>query len=336
MKTVVVFQGGGALGAFGAGAWASVAPWLRARGDRVVALAGTSIGALNAAVAARQLQTPDAGVQALLYLWRHDIATPSFPFLGPAVGDSAWAGALRAWNGLLTGLLLGTRNLYRPQSRHWLPWAMAQRLEYPLYDRAAMWALLEHGVGRYASVAASQPLLVAGAVDLLSGELRLFDSDEAPVGAAQLAASSAIPLLFDAVEIGGRRYWDGDVTRDSLLPALLARLRASARLREGEALQLVSIEQFARPLAELPLSGPELCYRALSLMQLDKLVPPALPRMVKRWIRITRPPLREDPVSGQFDYSPGRLETLIKQGRDTARSAMVGSLAAVEETGAQP
>jgi NTE family protein len=212
---------------------------------------------------------------------------------------------------------------------------VAQRLEYPLYDRAAMWALLEHGVGRYASVAASQPLLVAGAVDVLSGELHLFDSDEAPMGAAQLAASSAMPLLFDAVEIGGRRYWDGDVTRDSLLPALLVRLRASARLREGEALQLVSIEPIARPLAELPLSGPELCFRAMTLMQLDKLVPPAV-GMVQRWIRVTRPPLREDPISGPFDYSPERLETLITQGRDAARSALVRSLApADEETGAQ-
>ncbi|WP_298231855.1 patatin-like phospholipase family protein [uncultured Azohydromonas sp.] len=333
MRTVVVFQGGGALGAFGGGAWASVAPWLRARGDRVVALAGTSIGAVNAAVAARQLHTADAGVQALLHLWRHEIATPSFPFLGFAVGDSRHAAALRAWNGLLTGMLLGTRNLYRAQPLHWLPWAGASRMDYPLYDRGAMWSLLERQVGRYASVTAAQPLLAAGAVDLLSGELRLFDSDEAPIGAAELAASSAIPMVFEPVEIGGRHYWDGDVTRDSLLPGLLARLRASGRLREGEALQLVSIEQFPRAMAALPRSGAELRWRAMSLMQVDKLVPPKLPE-VKRWIRITRPPLPEDAISADFDYSPERLETLITQGRDTARAALVGSLAGVEETGA--
>ncbi len=333
MRTVVVFQGGGALGAFGGGAWASIAPWLRARGDRVVALAGTSIGAVNAAVAARQLHTADAGVQALLHLWRHEIATPSFPFLGFAVGDSRHAAALRAWNGLLTGVLLGTRNLYRAQPLHWLPWAGANRLEYPLYDRGAMWSLLERQVGRYASVTAAQPLLAVGAVDLLSGGLRLFDSDEAPIGAPELAASSAIPMVFEPVEIGGRRYWDGDATRDSLLPGLLARLRASGRLHEGEALQLVSIEQFPRAMAGLPQSGAELRWRAMSLMQVDKLVPPGLPEL-KRWIRVLRPPLPEDAISADFDYSPERLEALVTQGRDTARMALVESLAGAEETGA--
>ncbi|WP_084150399.1 patatin-like phospholipase family protein [Azohydromonas australica] len=333
MRTVVVFQGGGALGAFGGGAWASIAPWLRARGDRVVALAGTSLGAVNAAVAARQLHTADAGVQALQHLWRHEIATPSFPFLGVAVGDSRHAVALRAWNGLLTGVLLGTRNLYRPQPLHWLPWAAMSRLDYPLYDRDAMWALLERQVGRYASVTAAQPLLAAGAVDLLSGELHLFDSDEAPIGAAELAASSAMPLLFEPVEIGGRRYWDGDATRDSLLPALLARLRASGRLREGEALQLVSVEPFPREVAALPQSGAELRWRAMNLLQADKLVPPEPPAL-KRWIRVTRPPLPEDAISAEFDFSPERVEALMTQGRDAARMALVGSLVGAEETGA--
>jgi NTE family protein len=184
-------------------------------------------------------------------------------------------------------------------------------------------------------VAATQPLLAAGAVNLMTGALRLFDSDEAPLGAPQLAASTAIPLLFDAVEIDGERYWDGDATRDSLLPPLLERLHATDRLREGEALQFVSVEPFARPLARVPMSGPELAYRAMNLFQLDKPVPPALP-WVKRWVRVTRPSLPEDAISGQFDYSPSRLETLITQGQDTARAALVGSLvAAGEETGAQ-
>lgn len=334
MKTVVVFQGGGALGAFGCGAWASVAPWLRARGDRVVALAGTSIGAVNAAVAARHLDNTDAGVQALLHLWRTTIATPSFPFFGLAVGNSAHAAQVRAWNGLLTGLLCGTRGLYRPQPLHWTPWAATQRLQHPLYDRGAMWALLERAVGRYASVAAPQPLLAVGAVNVMSGALRLFDSDDAPIGPPQLAASSAIPMLFDTVELDGQRYWDGDMTRDSLLPPLLQRLSATQRLREGEALQLVSIEQFPRRLAEAPVSGLELSYRLRDLFQVDKLVPSDMPN-VKRWIRITRPPLPEDGISTEFDYSPARLETLISQGQDTARAALVKSLvAAGEETGA--
>src|SRR5215203_5228969 len=50
MKTVVVFQGGGALGAFGAGAWQALADEIDS--EQLVAVAGASIGAINAAVVA--------------------------------------------------------------------------------------------------------------------------------------------------------------------------------------------------------------------------------------------------------------------------------------------
>ncbi|MGE5866933.1 MAG: Mur ligase domain-containing protein, partial [Rhizobacter sp.] len=139
MKTVVVFQGGGALGAFGCGAWEVLAPWLAGRGDRVVALAGSSIGALNAAVVRAQLESPDRGVGALAALWRERIATPSIPFAGMAWGNSAPAVQVRRWNGFLPGMLAGNRGLFVPRFSTWNPWSMLQRLRQPLYDRSRMW-----------------------------------------------------------------------------------------------------------------------------------------------------------------------------------------------------
>ncbi len=43
-------------------------------------------------------------------------------------------------------------------------------------------------------------------VDMMAGELRLFDSDAGAVTPQHLAASSAMPLQFEPVEIDGRLH----------------------------------------------------------------------------------------------------------------------------------
>jgi NTE family protein len=197
------------------------------------------------------------------------------------------------------------------------------RLEQPLHDRRAMWELLEQELRRYPAAGSRGPLLAVGSVDVMSGELVVFDSDRAPLTARHLAASSALPLLFEPVEIDERLYWDGDITRESVLPPLLRRLLESERLERDEALRLVTIEQFPRRLAAVPKSGAEIAYRAVNLLQLGKLEPPALDGIrIEAWQRVVREPLPEDGVSGQFDYSPQRIERLIEQGRQAAQRAI--------------
>jgi len=56
----------------------------------------------------------------------------------------------------------------------------------------------------------SSPRLFLGAVDLLSGDFKVFDSIEPnEIRAETLMASAGIPTLFKAVEIDGTAYWDG-------------------------------------------------------------------------------------------------------------------------------
>lgn len=343
MKTVVVFQGGGALGAFGAGAWQALSGQPGVRDGPLVAVAGVSIGALAAATVAYHHQAPDGGAQALASLWLDRIATPSWPFFGPLpwpVGPSA--ATADHWNGFITGVTLGNRGLFAARWPQWQPLSGLARLQQPLHDRRAMWQMLEERFPAYASTPGGAPLLATAAVDLMSGELRLFDSDSSPVMARHLAASSAIPLLFDPVEIDGRLYWDGEVTRDSMLPPLLARLLRSGRLVAAEPVQLVTVELFPRPLAAPPCSGAEICYRALNLLQLGKLDPPALDGLrIGRLRRIVREPLPEDGVSGQFDYSYRRIRRLMAEGCRMAslavpepRPALVPADAAPQSRGA--
>jgi NTE family protein len=56
---------------------------------------------------------------------------------------------------------------------------------------------------------ADQPLLLVGAVDVLSGDFRAFSSRRGEITVNAVLASAAVPLLFRAVEERGRYYWDG-------------------------------------------------------------------------------------------------------------------------------
>ena len=57
--------------------------------------------------------------------------------------------------------------------------------------------------------AGRHPVLLIGAVDVLSGEFRTFSSRRDPISADTVLASAAIPNLFRAVKVGNGTYWDG-------------------------------------------------------------------------------------------------------------------------------
>jgi NTE family protein len=315
MKIAVVFQGGGALGAFSAGAWEELAP--RLPGSSIIAVAGVSIGAVHAAIVARQLTKKSEPASVLVDLWRNELSTPALPFLGVSrfpVPPSS--GTVADWNGFLTGLLVGARGLYAAAWPNWSPGAGLGRLARPLHDRGAMWAMLERRTPPYTTGKADRPMLAVAAVDVMTGMLHLFDSDRG-VGPQEVAASSALPLLFDPVVIDGVTYWDGEVTRESFLPLLLHRLLASGRLRRGEKLHVITVEQIPRRIAAMPASGTEMM---LTLMQADKFA--IEDDRIARLVRICREPLPEDGVSSQFDYSLARIDRLIAQGREAAKRTL--------------
>jgi NTE family protein len=52
-------------------------------------------------------------------------------------------------------------------------------------------------------------MLLVGAVDVLSGDLKAFNSRRDRVSADTILASTALPTLFRAVRTDGGVYWDG-------------------------------------------------------------------------------------------------------------------------------
>lgn len=322
MNVIVMFGGGGALGAFDCGVWNVLAPVLRDRGARLIGVGGVSVGAINAACLARHGNDLRAGAAALEALWCEQLVTPSFPFAG-------WFGGheQHRWNGVLTGLLLGNRQFYRSHSPHWNPLAGLNRREQPLMDRSAMWQWIETHIGAVRTGSSDDPLLCVGAVDVLGGNLVSFDSGRAPVTVEHLAASSAIPLLFDPVTIDGRLYWDGDMTRESMLPAMLDHLRRRGRLadRTGERTVLISIDHMPRRASRMPRSDVELVHRALELLLQGKAAANADELDgITHVMEIAREPMEHDAISGQFDYSPERIRELVDQGQRQAERAWTG------------
>lgn len=53
------------------------------------------------------------------------------------------------------------------------------------------------------------PVLLLGAADVLTGELKKFNSRAGEIRVEAILASAAVPSLFPAVEIDGHYYWDG-------------------------------------------------------------------------------------------------------------------------------
>jgi NTE family protein len=64
------------------------------------------------------------------------------------------------------------------------------------------------------------PRLIVSATDVETGEAALFEN--AAITVDVLLASSCLPFVFPAVEIGGRAYWDGGYSGNPPLQPLLA------------------------------------------------------------------------------------------------------------------
>jgi NTE family protein len=181
--TALVLSGGGAKGAYEAG----VAVALVERGLPIRLVAGSSAGALNAAMIA------SGRSDRLEAMWRSVTRAQVYTLRGPVI----FAGFLPGWLTLLT--LNQTSALFDPA---------------PLRELIAASVDLDH-------LRDSPIRLVVTATDLARGEKRLFDNRSVTVDA--LMAAAAVPGLFPPVEVDGALLVDGGLTgRAPVLEALEA------------------------------------------------------------------------------------------------------------------
>jgi NTE family protein len=209
-KVVLVFQGGGALGAYQAGAYEALAE-LGYQPDWV---AGISIGAINAALIAGN--PADRRVGRLRDFWEN----VSSRLLGePMVPGSD---ARSVFNEVSAAMVssAGVPGFFAPR----IPPAFLMPPGSPeatsIYDTAPLRETLERLVD-FRMLNSGTPRLSVGTVNISSGNFAYFDTADRALGPEHIMASGALPPGFPAVVIDGEAYWDGGLVSNTPLRYVL-------------------------------------------------------------------------------------------------------------------
>ncbi len=197
-QIVLVFQGGGALGAYQAGVYEA----LHEAGMEPDWIIGTSIGAINASlIAGNEVQSR---VSRLSEFWGR------MADKAPWHRWPAWAQAtqlLSYWKALSYGIpgffepnplaLLGPHMRLGPDRAAYYSTAPLERTLLELVD--------------FSLINRSKPRLTIGAAHVRTGRMRYFDSRDGEIGVKHIMASGALPPAFPAGRIDGELYWDGGI-----------------------------------------------------------------------------------------------------------------------------
>ncbi|MBV8289290.1 MAG: patatin-like phospholipase family protein [Hyphomicrobiales bacterium] len=205
-QIVLVFQGGGALGAYQAGVYRA----LHEGGIEPDWIIGTSIGAINASLIAGN--EPEHRLDRLEEFWRR-MERKEFWGLAnwPGFADTA-----SYWSTLLGGI----PGFFEPNPLAFLG------AHYPLgrdsaafYSTAPLAKTLTELVD-FALIARCTPRLTVGAAHVRTSEMRYFDSRETAITVQHVMASGALPPAFPAVRIDGELYWDGGILSNTPTEAI--------------------------------------------------------------------------------------------------------------------
>jgi NTE family protein len=194
---VLVFQGGGALGAFQAGVYQALHE-ARIEPDWII---GTSIGAINAGLIAGN--DPIDRIAALKEFWgrvthhRPWHYFPTHPVLSQAM--SYWS--------IVGG---GLQGFFDPNPRAFLgPHVRLGADQAGYYSTAPLMRTLNKLIDF--SRIGRGPRLTVGAARVRTSEMRYFDSAREAIEVRHILASGALPPAFPAIRIDDELYWDGGV-----------------------------------------------------------------------------------------------------------------------------
>jgi NTE family protein len=208
-KMVLVLQGGGALGAYQAGAYEALAE----AGLEPDEIAGISIGAINGAIIAGN--PPEKRVERLREFWEGvSDGVASVPF-----ANNELRTALNEWNAARV-VAFGVPHFFTPRVPSPLfvpPGAPGSR---SFYSTAPLRGTLERLID-FDELNSGNVRYAAGAVEITSGNFSYFDTVNEKISADHIMASSALPPGFPPVLIDGKHYWDGGVVSNSPLQYVL-------------------------------------------------------------------------------------------------------------------
>jgi NTE family protein len=207
-QVVLVLQGGGALGAYQVGVYEA----LHDAGIEPDWVIGTSIGAINAALIAGNPR--EQRMERLNAFWRHVEQPSSLPgpldWLGMGNLVANMTTVMRGIPAFFEPNLAALRGLRADVGIEEAAWYSTGPLRETL-DSLVDFDALRGGPMR----------LTVGAVNVIDGTMRYFDSRDEAVGALHVMASGALPPAFPAVRIDGQPYWDGGIYSNTPIEAVL-------------------------------------------------------------------------------------------------------------------
>jgi NTE family protein len=196
-QVVLVFQGGGALGAYQGGVYQA----LHEAGIEPDWVIGTSIGAINGAIIAGN--PFESRLDCIREFWERMERRPFWS----ATPFALMAGSFTAMMTVFTGL----SGYFSPNRALALGLHASVGIEQAsFYSIDALPDTLADLID-FERINAGQPRLTVGAVNVRTGHMRYFDSRNTPICLEHVLASGALPPAFPAIRIDGEPYWDGGI-----------------------------------------------------------------------------------------------------------------------------
>ncbi|PWR23005.1 patatin-like phospholipase family protein [Zavarzinia compransoris] len=206
----LVFQGGGALGAYQAGVFQA----LDEAGVEANWLSGVSIGAVNAAIIAGN--RPGSRLDRLRAFWD----TVSSRRIWSFTPEGDLFRRVRNQASSMMTMQAGLPGFFKPHAVS--PWFQLPGASgaTSFYDTAELEGTLNRLID-WEVLNDQKHRLSVGAVNVRTGNYRYFDSHIEELGPWHIMASGALPPAFPAVHIENEYYWDGGIVSNTPLQYLL-------------------------------------------------------------------------------------------------------------------
>jgi len=209
-KRVLVLQGGGALGAYQAGAFAA----LCRHQFEPAWVAGISIGAINAAIIAGNPK--ELRAERLKEFW--ELVSSPVPWRPLVKGEQSRSAFNEASAAIIA--TFGVPGFFTPRLPPAPLWPRGTPQAISYYDTAPLKQTLMRLVD-FDLINSKQVRLSVGAVNVRTGNFAYFDNTLQTIRPEHIMASGALPPGFPPVEIDGEHYWDGGLVSNTPLDYVL-------------------------------------------------------------------------------------------------------------------
>jgi len=209
-KTVLVLQGGGALGAYQGGVYSSLAE----AGYAPEWVAGISIGAINGAIIAGN--PPERRAAQLRRFW--DLVSSRLLAAPLAADESSRRFFVESSAAFVAST--GVPGFFEPRIPPAVLMPPGTMQAISIYDTAPLRATLLELID-FDLLNSGAVRLSVGAVQISTGNFRYFDTAKERIGPDHVMASGALPPGFPPVIIEGEAYWDGGIVSNTPLQYVL-------------------------------------------------------------------------------------------------------------------